>query len=55
MNQTVQLLMRDAGLMETLSAEERKAKLELFMNDTYAMEQQVAYVSKLLCCLNGHS
>ena len=47
MNQTVQLLMRDAGLTETLSAEDRNAKLEQFMNDTYAMERQVAFVSKL--------
>ena len=51
MNQTVQLLMRDAGLMQSLSAEDRNAKLEQFLNDSYAMERQVAYVSKLSCCI----
>ena len=54
MNQTVQLLMRDAGLMETLSVEDRNAKLEQFLKDTYTMERQVASVSKLLCCIIGH-
>ena len=55
MNQTVQLLMRDAGLMQSLSAEDKNAKLEQFLNDSYAMEQQVAYVSKLSCCIIGDS
>ena len=55
MNQTVQLLMRDACLTETLSAEDRRAKLEQFVNDTYAMERQVAYVSKLSCRIIGRN
>ena len=54
MNQTIHLLMRDAGLMQTLSVEDRNAKLKQFLNDTYAMERQVAYVSKLLCYIIGH-
>ena len=48
MNQTVQLLMRDAGMQGTLSSEQRDAKLQQFMQDAYAMEKQVAYVSLIL-------
>ena len=45
MNQTVQLLMRDAGLYDSLPEEQRDAKLQQFLQDAYTMEKQVAYVS----------
>ena len=39
------LILRDGGLTDTLSTEEKEAKLRQFVEDAYAMEKEVAHVS----------
>ncbi len=47
------LLMRDAGLENTMSAEERDAKLQQFVQDAMDVEEQVAYVRFLAQTRSG--